>query len=416
MASYESEQEKLRRRRALAQAMSAIQQPQGQMVGRQFVAPSPLERLATTGQQLAGALMERGVNRKEDELKAGRQKQLADALRGMIVPPGEGSTPAISAQSSSAAQTPEMASGQSTISGQSAPDPQRESMLQFLQSLPMEQQEALVGQQTLAKLFPAKAEGFTLKDGEKRFDGSGKVIAEVAPTAKDPVAAIQEYQQAQKDGFQGSFLEYQLALKKAGASNVTTSVNTEKNLYGTMADAQGKANVDLYAQAQKAPELLNRAQRVKTALAPGNQVITGAGAEQLLGLAKIAAQFGFNTGDAAADTEALSRELASATLDNIRASGLGGGQGFSNADRNFLEKAVGGKITLEAKTLQRLADLNEKSAMATIQRWNATASRLKPQQLQELGMAPIEMPAGTPPPSAKPKLTQNPDGSYNYSP
>ena len=70
----------------------------------------------------------------------------------------------------------------------------------------------------------------------------------------------------------------------------------------------------------------------------------------------------------------------------------------------------------EAATLQRLADLNEKSALGTIQRWNATASRLKPEQLRDLGMSPIEMPAGSQPPGAAPKLSRNPDGSYIYNP
>lgn len=57
-------------------------------------------------------------------------------------------------------------------------DPQRESMLQFLQGLPLEQQEALIGQQAMAKLFPSAKEGFTLGAGQKRYDASGKVIAE----------------------------------------------------------------------------------------------------------------------------------------------------------------------------------------------------------------------------------------------
>lgn len=392
MATYELEQERLKRRRALAESLSATQQPQGRFVGRQFVAPSAFEQLAGVGQKLAGALMQRNVNKDEDTLKQKRGKELGDALRGMTAPQAQPGMEAL------------------------APNPQQESMLSFLQSLPLEQQEALVGQQALTKLFPSTKEGFTLKDGEKRFDASGKVIAEVAPSAKDPVAAIQEYQQAQKDGFKGSFMDYQTAIKKAGATNVSTNVNTEKNLYGTMADAQGKANTDLYAQAQKAPELLNRARRVKQLVGPGSQAITGAGAEWLLGGAKVANQLGFNTGNAAADTEALSRDLAASTLDQIKSSGLGAGSGFSNADRDFLEKVVGGKISLEAKTLSRLAELNEKSAMATIEKWNSTASRLDPNQLKTLGMSQIEMPAGSATPSAQPKLAKNPDGSFTYSP
>lgn len=425
--SYSDDLARLQKKRGLAQAL--IQQgtqPQGMQAGKFFVGPTPVSGLASLASIIAGGVMDRKLEKKEDTLKEDRRKQLADMLGGITgqqspaqIPTG--TTPAndVPMDNPAAQKPPGMiseAGAMPSAASQAQADPKRESMLQFLQTLPIAQQEALVGQQALAKLFPSAKEGFTLGKGEKRYDATGKVIAEGAPDVKDPVAAIQEYQQAQKDGFKGSFLDYQLALKKAGATNVSTQVNTEKNLYGTMADAQGKANVELYGQAQKAPDLLNRAQRVKAALGPGSQAITGAGAEQILGLAKVAAQFGFNTGDAAADTEALGRELASATLDNIRSSGLGAGNGFTNADRDFLEKAVGGKITLEAETLRRLATLNEKSALATIQRWNATASRLKPEQLQELGMSQIELPAGSPSPGARPKLQANPDGTYTYSP
>lgn len=272
--------------------------------------------------------------------------------------------------------------------------------------------QGMLASQQMARAMPAKPEAFTLSPGETRYDGGKAIATQAAAPLKEP-DAVRTLRALADDP---ELAAADAARRRAAAPNQTVSVNTEKNLYGTMADAQGKANVELYGQAQRAPELLQRAQRVKAALGPNSQAITGAGADQLLMLSKVAAQVGFNTGDAAADTEGLARDLAASTLDQIKSSGLGAGSGFSNADRDFLEKVVGGKITLEAATLRRLADLNEKGAINTIQRWNAVASRLQPDQLETLGMAPIEMPEGTPAPTAQPRLQKNPDGSFTYSP
>lgn len=441
--NYEAAQAQLQRRRALAQAlMQGGQMPQGQMVGNRFVAPSPWQQLAAVGSQLAGAYMDRNTNKREASIKQQERQRLAEVIRQLGLPggqpPGEGPTaqlprdPGMSmpaaAQGAPSIQSPPGPALQgmpasppasmgppATTPGQPPVDPRREAALAVLRDLPIEAQQQIVGQQAMGSLFPKPEEDFTLKPGEARFRG-GKQVANMAAEPDKAPSAVLEYEQAKKDGFKGSFFDYQLALKKAGGTSISNVVNTEKGLYGGMASKQGDANVELYTQAQKAPDLLQRAQRVKQLLGPNTQAITGAGAEWLLTGSKIANQLGFNTGDAASDTEALSRELAASTLDSIKSSGLGGGTGFSNADRDFLEKAVGGKITLEAKTLKRLADLNEKASLTTIQRWNATASRLKPEELKALGMAQIEMPAGTQPPGAKPKLIQNPDGSYTYSP
>lgn len=256
-------------------------------------------------------------------------------------------------------------------------------------------------------------EQYTPESVDRFVAGGGRDYSVLVPKVTPP-AALQEYQEAVKGGFQGTFFDYQERLRKAGGTNV--SVNTEKNLYGTLAEQQAKLYSGLYDQAQKAPELLQRAQRVQQLLGPESQAMTGAGANFLLDGAKVAAQLGFNTGDAAADTEMLARELGASTLDAIKASGLGAGSGFSNADRDFLEKVAGGKITMEAGTLRRLAKLNERAALGSIERWNSQAGRLDPQQLRMLGMSKIDMPAGTPAPSQRPGLTRNPDGSYNWSP
>lgn len=396
-------QREIDRRKMLAQALMNQQRPQGSMAGRFYVRPSAASNVVSGLANIGGIYQANKADKEQLQLEEDQKAQLAKAIREMT-----GAPPPVMDQSGMTGPS-------------SAPaNPQREAALSVLRGLPLDQQQAIIGQQAVGRLFPKNPDPYTLTPGAVRFGGDNKQVAQ-APSKSATETPFER--QLESAGFVKGTPEYQSELKKfiekqtthapAPATNVT--LNTEKNLYGTMADKQGAENVSLFQQAQKAPELLGRAQRVKQVLSEGD-AITGAGANWLLGAAKAANQLGFNTGDAAADTEALGRDLAAATLDQIKSSGLGAGSGFSNADRDFLEKVVGGTITLESSTLRRLAELNEKSALATIDRWNATASRLDSAQLKNLGMSQIAMPAGSASPSAAPKLQKNPDGTYTYTP
>lgn len=180
-ATYSLEMEKLRRKQALAQAMQGGQLQQGQMVGDRYVAPSPLGQLAAVGQQLAGAYLTRKLNDQSDALQQGRQKQVAEILRGLVGGNGSGS-PGSAVPTTAPAAPPQDGVGPTrlpqnptaaALRGQ-PPDPS----LQFIQSLPLDQQEQLAGQIATSRLFPSQKEGFTLGAGQKRYDASGKLIAE----------------------------------------------------------------------------------------------------------------------------------------------------------------------------------------------------------------------------------------------
>jgi hypothetical protein len=105
--------------------------------------------------------------------------------------------------------------------------------------------------------------------------------------------------------------------------------------------------------------------------------ITGTGAPARLAFEKALASAGFIAGDRASVTENLSANLAKATLSLVKTSGLGSGQGFTDKDREFLEKAAAGKIEMTNANLQYLADLNDKAARANIIRSNAVRSRYR---------------------------------------
>lgn len=181
-------------------------------------------------------------------------------------------------------------------------------------------------------------------------------------------------------------------IARAGASNV--NVNTDKSYFGAVAESLAKNDAAMIDAARSAPERIQTAQRVKSLLA--QNPITGTGAEARLSLNRALATGGLIDGKNVADTEVLASTLASQTLDAIKSSGLGSGQGFTDKDRQFLERARSGNIEMSGQTLARLADLNERSARVSISRGNSVIKKLRstPQSGQMGAMLdPIEEPA-----------------------
>jgi hypothetical protein len=161
----------------------------------------------------------------------------------------------------------------------------------------------------------------------------------------------------------------------AGAPKVNLAVNTDKSYFGNVAEGLAKNDVAAVEAARSAPERVQTAQRVKDILS--KNPITGTGADVRLSLNKALATAGIIDGKNVADTEVLAGTLATQALDAIKSSGLGGGSGFSNADREFLERARAGKIDMTPQALGRIADLNERAARETIKRGNSVIGKLR---------------------------------------
>jgi hypothetical protein len=90
-------------------------------------------------------------------------------------------------------------------------------------------------------------------------------------------------------------------------------------------------------------------------------------------------------------TELLISALGQNVLDNIKASGLGAGQGFTDSDRDFLKGVVGGSIELNAKTLTELARLQKFSNQRNVERWNKRVGELDPNVRKDMGFKPVEL-------------------------
>jgi hypothetical protein len=187
---------------------------------------------------------------------------------------------------------------------------------------------------------------------------------------------------------------YSNAIKKATEFAPTAPaavINVGQKKYTEeLAGGLAKQDLDMINIARTAPNIVSRSDRVIELL--DKTPITGAGANQLLQLNTALAKAGLIDPSSGATTQSLASELAATTLDNIKSSGLGAGQGFTDKDREFLERAKAGQITMEPQAIRRLAELNKQSATASIDKYNKYLESLTDEEKQTLRLQPITTP------------------------
>lgn len=172
-------------------------------------------------------------------------------------------------------------------------------------------------------------------------------------------------------------------IARAGATNV--NVSTEKKYGERFGGLIAESDAAKLAAAEKAPEAAATADRVMDLIATGN-VITGTGANARLQLAKALNLAGGTDSERIKNTEVLISSLAETTLGAIKSSNLGAGQGFTNADRDFLEKAKAGQITYDSKSLTELARLSRLAAEKSAESWNTRVKQIPAAALEGTGI------------------------------
>lgn len=153
----------------------------------------------------------------------------------------------------------------------------------------------------------------------------------------DTTDEIKEYNLSVQQGYKGTFSDWKTGLKRAGATNITNTVQTGDNEYSK---ALGKADADRFIGYNKAGQ---SAQSALTSLdvleraASAPDFYSGPGAEKfVLPIRQASAAFGGDP-NAAASMETFRANASKAALDT-----MGGslGTGFSNADRDFVLNQV----------------------------------------------------------------------------
>ena len=223
-------------------------------------------------------------------------------------------------------------------------------------------------------------------------------------------AAVREYQVAKAEGYPGSFVDFQTQMKKAGATNVSVSTSADKSYGSELGNLVAKSDIALRDTANSAPEVLNSVQQTRALLDSG-KVFTGTGANAKLNVLALGQAFGVTgatDNDVIAKTQQLQQQRSKAVLGQIKASGLGTGQGFTDKDLNFLERASAGTITLSADTIREQLKIEEKLAKASVNKWNNRVKTLPTALTSSMGLSPVELPTTPYNPSAAIPKTGNP--------
>ena len=238
--------------------------------------------------------------------------------------------------------------------------------------------------------------------GTDRILMSGGVTA-ATPASKSTLSKlITELNLLAPDDPNRKFYEAEILKQTTHAPpvNISLTQSAEKSFGSAFAGKLAESDINLKDAAANAPDAARNANRILEVLASGN-IIAGPGAEWKLKTAKLLNASGLpgfvgkdNT-ELISNTEQLQMGLASQTLDAIKTSGLGAGAGFTNADRDFLEKAKSGNIDMTPETLRRTAELARRSAEATAEKWNTRAKQIPTSAIQGTGLSvePVKLPS-----------------------
>ena len=162
------------------------------------------------------------------------------------------------------------------------------------------------------------------------------------------------------------------------APRAITNVNlpAQQNAFeGELGKGQAKSIVENRAVAQDAASIIETVNTGRDILK--GKIITGAGADFLVNFNQALKTAGVDFGyaDAAANSQAYAANMAQNVGKIIKQ--FGAGTGLSDADRQYAEKMAGGKITLDAKALNKILDINERAARNVITRHNKDVAGIK---------------------------------------
>jgi len=210
----------------------------------------------------------------------------------------------------------------------------------------------------------------------------------------EPTSDVQNYLYGQKVPEFTAYQERQANLKTPKTSIYNTMPPAESEYAKTFGAGVAKQDLALKDIAESAPSVIANVGRQKELL-KSDKVITGFGAEPRLALAQFGQAIGAggkNADELVTNTQTLLAGRAGATLDAIKTSNLGSAQGFSNTDRDFLEKAKLGGIKYTAQSLAKQLDLEEKVARAGVDKWNTRLKELPKSASAPINTNPVSIP------------------------
>jgi hypothetical protein len=177
--------------------------------------------------------------------------------------------------------------------------------------------------------------------------------------------------------------------KASGAAETTRGEAFTKEYATAGAKATVERDTAHFGLAESAPQNIEKANRIIDLVESG--ALTGTAAERKLQIARLFNITGNGPEETIKKTELLLSGLGQNVLDNIKTSGLGAGQGFTDKDRQFLERVVGGSIELNGETIKELARLQKAANQRSVEKWNKRVGEIDPNVRKDMGYKPVEL-------------------------
>lgn len=158
----------------------------------------------------------------------------------------------------------------------------------------------------------------------------------------DTTDDIKEYNLAKQQGFKGTFPEYQIALKRAGANQNTINMPPMEKAYDQAVGKEfAEQNTAIIKAAQAAQGKIGTLDRLGQLLADP-KVYTGTGADTVLQAKRLAKSVGIDVGDVggAEAIKAIGNQFALELRNPAGGAGMPGA--LSDKDREFLQASVPG--------------------------------------------------------------------------
>jgi hypothetical protein len=182
-------------------------------------------------------------------------------------------------------------------------------------------------------------------------------------------------------------------LQKIKSPGTTISLPAQEKAFETeLGKEQAGSIIKNRTAAQDAASIIDTVKTGRDIMKSG--MITGAGADFLVNLNQGLKTVGIDAGyaDAAANSQAFAANMANNVGKLIKQ--FGAGTGLSDADREFAKDMAGGRISLDAKAINRILDINERAARNVITRHNKDVKGIKTNIPLEVEMPPaINAPA-----------------------
>lgn len=346
-----------RQKQYAAALLQQNQQPQGQMIGGRFVAPSITQQLSSALNPLLGAYM---LNQADT-----KQTQLAEAIRQQgdkdLMAYGEAVTP----RAGVAAKPEVIPQGQTMLDDQGMPTMGYQAPTQ---AVPEKKADYVKGMsilrgskdpetRQLAKMLMADQmktlivpEGGTVIRGG--IFGSGETVKGAPKTTSD----INNYQFDVSQGYKGTFNEWLTGQNKSKAS--TQIMNAGKDFSGQVGDIGKESRIATMGAVQTADAANRIIQAVDT-----NKLFTGIGADVRLAGAQLADGLGVGGKDTAekiGNSRQAMQGLAQLTLQGRKQ--MRGEGAITESEGALAQRAMSGDINFTKGEIRQLAEAAKRSA------------------------------------------------------